>query len=61
MRTTKQKNFDKFAHCVEMVQEGAHLRIEGIVKIAEIASTMNRQKPRESLIKILRDHTPNSK
>jgi hypothetical protein len=58
MRTTKQKDFEKFAHCVELMDRGEHLKIEGLVKIAKIASTMNRKKPRASLIRILRDHTP---
>ena len=61
MRTTKNDDFKKFARCVESIQKGNHLKISGICKIAKIASTMNRQKVRDSLIKILRDHTPNSK
>lgn len=58
MRTTKQNNFEKFAKCLNEIRIGSHLNKRGIKKIAKIASTMNRQKPR-NLIKILRDHTPN--
>jgi hypothetical protein len=58
MRTTKQRNFEKFAHCVELVDDSYHLSIDGLVEIVQIASTMNRQKPRAELIRILRGHTP---
>jgi hypothetical protein len=59
MRTSKQRNFAKFARCVEMMDAGQHLTFEGLAAIAEIAETMNRQKPRTDLIRILRGHTPN--
>jgi LAGLIDADG endonuclease len=59
MRTSKQRNFEKFASCVEMISAGRHLSLEGLADIAEIAQTMNRQKPRTELIRILRGHTPN--
>jgi LAGLIDADG endonuclease len=59
MRTSKQRNFEKFASCVEMISAGHHLSFEGLADIAEIAQTMNRQKPRTELIRILRGHTPN--
>ena len=61
MKTAKNDDFKKFARCVELIQNGNHLKISGICKIAKIASTMNRHKVRNSLIKILRDHTSNSK
>jgi hypothetical protein len=60
MRTTKQADFEKFARCVLMVDAKQHLTSRGVIRIAKIAATMNRQKPRESLIRILRDHTPKS-
>jgi hypothetical protein len=41
-----------------MVDNGCHLTRAGLVEIAEIAQTMNRQKDRSQLIRILRDHTP---
>jgi hypothetical protein len=59
MRSSKQRNFEKFAHCVGMIQRGLHLSSEGLIAIAEVAQTMNRQKPRQDLIRILRGHTPN--
>jgi hypothetical protein len=59
MRTSKQRNFEKFAECVELIGAGRHLSHEGLADILEIAATMNRQKPRSELIRILRGHTPN--
>jgi hypothetical protein len=59
MRSLKQRNFEKFARCVEMIEAGHHLTCEGLADIAEIAQTMNRQKSRTDLIRILRGHTPN--
>ena len=58
MRSSKQGNFEKFAKCVELVADGRHLEPDGLIEIAEIAQTMNRQKPRHELIRILRGHTP---
>jgi hypothetical protein len=58
LRTTKQRDFEKFALCMEIVESGRHLTREGLVEIAEIAQTMNHRKPRHELIRILRDHTP---
>ena len=59
MHSSKQRNFEKFALCVEMIDRGHHLSFEGLADIVEIAETMNRQKPRTELIRILRGHTPN--
>lgn len=58
MRTSKQQDFEKFARCVELIDGGSHLTRPGLIEIAEITQTMNRQKPRDELIRILRDHTP---
>ena len=58
LRSSKQANFDKFAQIVWMVDNGCHLTHQGLVEIAEIAQTMNRQKDRSQLIRILRGHTP---
>src|SRR4051794_6751460 len=58
LRSSKRANFEKFAQVVWMVDNGCHLTREGLVEIAEIAQTMNRQKDRSQLIRILRDHTP---
>jgi len=60
MHSAKQLDFEKFAHCVELIQREEHLTRGGLIKIAEIAQTMNRRKPRHSLIRILRDHTLDS-
>lgn len=57
MRSAKQEDFLKFAHCVALINEGAHLSAEGMVGIARIVQTMNRQKSKEHLIRILRDYT----
>ena len=59
MRSSKQQDFEKFARCVESIESGLHLTCEGLIEIAEVAQTMNRQKPRDELIRILRDHMPN--
>jgi hypothetical protein len=58
MRSSKQHDFEKFAKSLEVVEDGRHLTRAGLIEIAEIAQTMNRQKPRHDLIRILRDHTP---
>lgn len=47
LRTAKQNDFEKFAQCVKLMAKGNHLKILGIKRIAKIASTMNRQKPRK--------------
>ena len=60
MHSAKQKDFEKFRQCIELMQNGFHLTREGLIKIAEIAQTMNRKKPRNDLIRILRDHTPDT-
>jgi hypothetical protein len=65
MRSSKQQNFQKFACCVEAIEGGRHLTVDGLIEIARIAETMNRKKqtmnrkkPRHELIRILRGHTP---
>ena len=58
LRSAKHADFEKFAQCVELTSEGLHLTPTGLIQIAEIAQTMNRQKSRHELIRILRDHTP---
>jgi len=59
MIATKQRDFENFACCVEMMNRGEHLTKKGLVKIAKIVETMNRQKPRKALVGILRGHTSN--
>ena len=58
MRSSKQQDFEKFARCMKWIEAGRHLTREGLVAIAEVAQTMNRQKPRQELISFLRDRTP---
>ncbi len=58
LHSSKRRDFDKFARCVAMIDDGEHRTREGLVVIAEIVETMNRQKPRTELIRILRGHTP---
>lgn len=58
MHSSKQRDFEKFARCIDMIDRGAHQTHSGLADIAEITEKMNRQKPRQELIRILRDHTP---
>ena len=58
LRTAKREDFYRFAQCVEIISTGRHLRNDGLVDLLEIMQTMNRQKSRTELIRILRDHTP---
>jgi hypothetical protein len=60
LRSSKQANFEKFARCVDLMSADRHLSPVGLIEIAEIAETMNRQKSRQDLIRILRGHTPNA-
>ena len=60
LRTAKQRDFEKFASCVERMAGGQHKTREGLAQIVEIMQTMNRRKPRHELIRILRDHTPDA-
>lgn len=58
LRTSKAKDFEKFARCVEMMAADRHLSRDGLIEILEIAETMNRRKSRHDEIRILRGHTP---
>jgi hypothetical protein len=60
LQTAKEKDFEKFVKCVQMIADRQHLSREGLIEIAQIASTMNHQNPRDTLIRILRDYTPNT-
>ena len=44
LRTAKAGEFDRFATVVRMMEQGAHLRVDGLHAIATIASTMNHRK-----------------
>lgn len=58
LHTAKQADFERFACCVRMIDDGLHQEIAGLIEIAEVAETMNRKTPRHELIRILRGHTP---
>ena len=57
LRTAKVQSFRKFAEIVELMGDGRHLTVPGLMQIAGIAETMNHRKPSE-VLRILRDHTP---
>ena len=58
--TAKRSDFEKFVVCVKLIEANHHLTRAGLIDIVEIVQTMNRQKPREELIRILRDYTPDA-
>ena len=60
LKTSKNLDFKKFAACVRMIDQGIHLTRDGLIEIAQTTQTMNRQKPRTELIRILRDYTPDA-
>jgi len=60
LRTSKQGNFLKFAECIRLIEAGVHLTHSGLIRIVEIAETMNHKKPRTEIIRILRDYTPDT-
>lgn len=57
LRTAKRDNFAKFAEIIGLMELRRHLKVSGLIEIAEIAQTMNFRKPSE-VLRILRDHTP---
>ena len=46
LQTAKINDFELFKQGLELIRNGEHLTEEGFIKIQEIASKMNRQKPR---------------
>ena len=46
LQTAKKNDFELFKQGLEIIKNGEHLTDNGFVKIQEIASKMNRQKPR---------------
>jgi hypothetical protein len=60
LRTSKQRDFAKFVECMSVIETNEHLTVSGLLKIVEIAETMNHCKPRTEMIRILRDYTPNA-
>lgn len=57
LQTSKQQDFERFVSCMRIIQRSDHLTRDGLVKIAIITETMNHQKSRQDLIRILRDQT----
>ena len=47
LQTSKKNDFEKFVNCVELMNANHHLTQTGLSDLAEIAGTMNRQKPRK--------------
>ena len=43
--TTKREDFCRFRQILNLMDEGAHLTIEGMIRIARITEYMNRRKP----------------
>jgi hypothetical protein len=60
LRSAKRQDFEKFAACVERLETNEHLTNNGLAAIVEVIGTMNRQKPRDELVRILRGHTPDA-
>jgi LAGLIDADG endonuclease len=60
LRTAKRGDFVKFADCLHLMETSSHLTRDGLIKLVEIAQTMNHCKPRTEIIRILRDYTPNA-
>jgi hypothetical protein len=58
LHSAKQADFEKFACCLRMIDDGLHQETDGLIEIAEVAETMNRKTSRQDLIRILRGHTP---
>jgi LAGLIDADG DNA endonuclease family protein len=61
LRTAKRSDFEKFAWCVEAMQQDRHLTREGLIEILEVAETMNRRVSRREVIGILRGHTSDTR
>lgn len=57
LRSAKQRDFEGFTRCVELMKDHRHTTPQGLIEIVEIMQTMNRQKPRHEELRILRDHT----
>jgi len=60
LHTTKRYDFEQFSKCMRLIEQKKHITKEGLIEIIEIAQTMNHRKPRDELIRTLRDYTPNS-
>jgi hypothetical protein len=60
LRTSKKKNFEIFAKCLEEIKKGNHLTRNGAIKIALMTEKMNHKKSRSDVIRILRNQTSDS-
>jgi hypothetical protein len=60
LQTAKQLDFQKFMQCLQVISQRRHLTSEGLIEIANIVETMNRQKSKRELVGILRDYTPDA-
>jgi hypothetical protein len=60
LHTSKRSDFECFATCVAAMDEGKHLTRGGLADILERVQTMNRQKSRTQMVRILRDFTPDT-
>jgi hypothetical protein len=58
LKTSKRRDFEKFKQCLDLCATGHHLTSDGLAEIAAIMQTMNHEKSREDVIRILRGHTP---
>jgi len=56
LKTSKAKDFDKFSQCMEIVNQGRHVKHDGMLEIAQLVETMNHKKSKQDLIRILRDY-----
>ena len=59
MHSSKQRELREVRAVRRDDRRGSTPLVEGLAEIVEIAETMNRQKPRTELLRILRGHTPN--
>ena len=60
LRTAKRLDFERFVACMRMIEAKEHLTRRGLLEIVEIIQTMNHCKPRDDVIRILRDYTPDT-
>lgn len=60
LRTAKRLDFERFVACMRIIEAKEHLTRCGLLEIVEIIQTMNHRKPRDDVIRILRDYTPDT-
>ena len=58
LRTAKGFDFSQFKCCLDIINRGGHTTRDGLIRILELAETMNHRKSRQDVIRILRGHTP---